>query len=183
MGTKMNLISQIKILPILLILIGVSMRLLPHPANFTPLAAVALFGAVYLPKKIGLVLPFIALLISDFFIGFYGTTMFFVYGSFLITALIGLYIRSKKSVATVVGGTIISSILFFLITNFAVWVDPRSFYPDGFSGLMLSYTAGIPFFRNSVMGDLFFSGLFFGGYELIKFYSYKYLSIKHKNLI
>lgn len=94
--------------------------------------------------------------------------MFFVYGSFLLSGLIGLLIKKHKTIFTVVGGSLLSSVLFFLITNFAVWADPRSFYPQGIEGLLASYTAGLPFFRNTILGDLFFSGLFFGGYELLK---------------
>lgn len=172
MGIK---VSEIKIVPLLLVLLAVSVRLLPHPANFTPLAAVGLFGAVYLPKRIGLLLPIIVLVISDFFIGYYGFTMFFVYGSFLLTGIIGLLIRKKKTYLTVIGGTLLSSLLFFLITNFAVWADPRSFYPKGVEGLQLSYIAGLPFFRNSLLGDLFFTGIFFGGYELLKIIVATYL--------
>ncbi len=170
--------DSIKIIPVLLVAIGVMLRLLPHPANFTPIAALALFGAVYLSKRNGFLLPILALFMSDIILGFYGLTMFFVYGSFLLTGVIGLYIREHKSILTVVGGTLFSSVLFFLITNFAVWFDPRSFYPADFSGLMMSYTAGLPFFRNSMVGDLFFTGLFFGGYEAIKISVNKYVSSK-----
>lgn len=179
MGTKV--ISDLKIVPLLLVIFAISMRLFPHPANVTPITALALFGSAYLPKRVGLVLPIIALLISDYFIGFYGTTMYFVYGSFLLAGLIGLYIRKHKTVVTVIGGSLLSSVLFFLITNFAVWFDPRSFYSADLSGLLLSYTAGLPFFRNSLAGDLFFSGLFFGGYELLKLLVEKYLpGLKHR---
>lgn len=177
MNKKLKL-DELKLLPVVLILVGVMLRLLPHPANFTPIAALALFGAVYLPKRFGFILPIAALLISDFFIGFYGFTQWFVYGSFLLTGLIGLFIRSHKSVFTIVGGSIISSVLFFLITNFAVWAEPRSFYPPGIDGLFLSYTAGIPFFRNSLVGDLFFTGVFFGGYELVKLVLFKFMDQK-----
>lgn len=158
----------IKIVPILMILLAVLIRLIPHPANFAPITALALFGGVFLPKRYAFVLPIAALLVSDLFIGFYGLEMIFVYGSFLLSGLIGLWVRNHLGLLNLLGGTLLASVLFFLVTNFGVWIDPRSWYIKDFSGLMQSYYLGLPFFRNSLLGDLFFTAAFFGGYILVK---------------
>jgi hypothetical protein len=157
---------------------GASMRLIPHPENFAPITATALFGAVYLPKKYAFIIPLSALLISDLFLGFYGLEMAFVYGSFIISGLIGLMIKSRKNIFTVIGATLTASILFYLITNFGVWLEPRSWYTKDLAGLLQSYTAGIPFFRNTLMGDFFYTGVLFGTYELTYFLAKRFLTKK-----
>lgn len=144
-----------------MVIIGVLSRLLPHVPNFTPIAATALFGGVYLPKKYAFIIPLLAMLISDYFIGFH-TTMPYVYASFILTGAIGLWVRSHKNPGTILGGTLASSLLFFFITNAGVWL--QGYQPT----LIDSLVAGIPFFRNTVMGDLFYVGAFFGSYELVK---------------
>lgn len=151
--------------PLLIIIFAVVLRLVPHPANFAPIAAMALFGGVYLNKKYALIVPFVAMLISDYFIGFHNT-MPFVYGSFLLTGVIGLWLRNNKKFPVIVGATLFSSLLFFLITNFGVWLS-GGLYPKTFAGLVNAYFYAIPFFRNTLIGDLFYTGLFFGGYEVI----------------
>jgi len=153
-----NLIS-----PLLVILVAVLMRLLPHLPNFTPIAAMALFGGAYLNKKYALVIPLAAMFISDIFLGF-NSTMPYVYGSFILTGIIGLWLKKHKSAKNVVCSSLVSSILFFLITNFGVWA--AGWYPRTLSGLMESYVMGIPFFKSTVLGDLCYSGVFFGAYEL-----------------
>ncbi len=167
--------TDMKIFPLFMILIAVLLRLMPHPANVAPITAIALFSGVYLPKRFAFILPIVALLISDYFIGFYGFEMIFVYGSFLISGLIGLWVRSHKGYLGVLGGALLASILFYLITNFGVWADPRSWYSKDIAGLFNCYIAAIPFFRNTLLGDLFYTGLFFGGYELMKNLAKKYL--------
>lgn len=172
-----------KILALLLILIGVSARLLPHPGNFTPISALALFGTSYLPKKYGLVLPLLAMFLSDLIIGFYGITMLYVYGSFLLISLLGLWLRNHKNPVNVISVSLLGSILFFLVTNFGVWADPRSWYSPNLNGLLESLLAGLPFFKNTTLGDLTYTILFFGGYELIQSLGKRFLSQKAYNLI
>lgn len=151
----------------LLIILGFSARLLPHPANFAPIGAVALFAALYLPKKYALVIPLVAMFISDIFIGFYSLPiMLSVYIGFILMGLIGLLVKRNKSFSTILGGTLVGSILFFLLTNFAVWAF-GTMYAHTFSGLIESYIAAIPFFRNSLLGDLFYCGIMIGGYEFV----------------
>jgi hypothetical protein len=168
--------NKIKLLPLLLILLGVAMRLVPHPANFAPITAIALFGGMYLPKKYAFILPLLAVFISDLFLGFDKTTIWFVYGSFILSGLIGLYIRNHKAVSSIIAGTVFASVAFFLITNFAVWFNPVSSYTKDFKGLIDCYVAGIPFYRNTLLGDLFFTGLFVGGYEFVTKLGRNYVS-------
>ncbi len=151
--------------PFLIIFFAIVLRLIPHAANFAPIAAMALFGGCYLNKRYALVVPLIAMFISDYFLGFHNT-MPFVYGSFVIAGVIGLWLKSHKTLFNVIAATFISSLLFFLITNFGVWFVGK-LYTKTFDGLIQSYFFAIPFFRNTLLGDLFYVGLFFGSYELI----------------
>lgn len=152
------------ILPVVVIFFGVVLRLIPHPANVAPIAAMALFGGFYLGKKYALIVPLIALFASDILIGFH-STMPFVYASFLLIGLIGLWLQKRKSLNLVLGATLFSSFLFFLITNFGVW-SVGDLYPRTLDGLIKCFYLALPFFRNTVVGDLIFVGLFFGSFEL-----------------
>lgn len=155
-------------MPYFFILSGVILRLIPHPANFAPIAALALFGGVYLNKKYALGIPILAMLISDFIIGFYSPwVMFSVYGCFFVMGLLGLWLRNHKKVVFIFGASLAGSVLFFLVTNFAVWAIPHSLYPHTLQGLFYSYIMGLPFFKNTLLGDLFYVGAMFGLMELI----------------
>ena len=152
---------------IILVSFGIALRLLPHPWNFTPIVAVALFAGVYLGKKYAIAAPIAAVLLSDIFLGFYEwKLMLAVYGSFALVGLIGILIRKHKSVQTVIGGSVLASVSFFLITNFAVW-QFTPWYVKTLPGLIQNYTMALPFFRSALLGDLFYTGLFFGTYEMV----------------
>lgn len=151
--------------PLLIIIFAVLLRLLPHPPNVAPIAAMALFGGAYLNKHYALVVPLVALFLSDIFLGFY-SGMIFVYGSFFLIGLIGLWVQKHKSFRNVILASLGSSILFYLITNFGVWLT-GTMYAKSLNGLFESYIMGLPFFRNTLLGDLGYVGLFFGGYELV----------------
>ncbi len=166
---------NLKLAAFLIIFIGILGRLIPHAPNMAPIAALALFGGAYLPKKFAF-FPLIALFISDYFIGFYGTSMIYVYLSFGLVGLIGIWLKEHKSMKNIFGATLITSTIFYLITNFGVWVDPQSSYSKDFIGLMQSYYYAIPFFRNTILGDLSYTALFFGSYEFIMNISKRYLS-------
>ena len=156
---------------IFFIIVCVIARILPHPANFTPLIAVALFGGVYLTKKQAYIVPIIAMLVSDFFIGFDSLPMrISVYGSILFGVLLGFWIKKNKSVGSVISASLLSSIIFFTITNFSVWAY-GTMYTKSLSGLINCYIMAIPFFKNTLLGDLFYSGVFFGGYEFVKIFA------------
>lgn len=149
----------------ILITLGIAARFLPHPANFAPIGAIAIFSGIYLPKRWAIVLPLAAMLFSDLFIGFYAwPIMLSVYAGFIIMGLIGLAVRKNKKLSTVLGGTVLGSVIFYLITNAAVWVF-GSLYPHTAAGLLQSYYMAIPFFRNSLLGDLFYTGALAGAYE------------------
>jgi hypothetical protein len=154
------------LLPITIISLGVILRLMPHPANVAPITAIALFGGVYLDKKYAVFLPLFTMLISDAFLGFY-PGLVTVYLSFILIGGMGLYIRNHKNITTVILGSLLSSVLFFLITNFNWWyID--ALYPKTMQGLLSSYINALPFFRNTFLGDLIYTGIFFGGYEVSK---------------
>jgi hypothetical protein len=173
---------QIGLLAVIIVVFGVLSRLIPHAPNIAAIGALMLFGGAYLPKRV-LFLPFLALIISDFFIGFYGVDMAYVYGSYLLGLLIGWWLKSHKKPQFVVGGAILSSALFFIITNFGVWAPPNNWYPHTLEGLMQSYTMALPFFRNSLIGDLSYTILLFGCYEIILYISKKYLPRKLASLL
>lgn len=169
-----------KVTPIAIILFAVVLRLLPHPPNFAPIAAIALFGGTYLDKKYALIVPLLIMFISDFFLGLH-QTMAFVYGSFLLTGLIGLWLKKHKSLKNILLATMSSSVLFFIITNFGVWLV-WDFYPKNPTGLLQSYFLALPFFRNTFLGDLFYTGLFFGSYELLLWFLIQKAKVKTQSL-
>ena len=147
------------------IIIGAASRLLDHPFNFTPITAIALFGSVYLSKRTALILPILAMLISDFFIGFYQfSLMGFVYLSFFLCVFWGFWLKKHKKWYTVLVSSLFCSIIFFLLTNFAVWAF-TDWYPKDSSGFVECYLMAIPFFKNTLLGDLLYVSLFFGIYE------------------
>lgn len=147
------------------ILFGAVMRLIPHWPNFTPIAAMALFGGAYLKKRqMAFIIPLAAMLVSDMILGFH-QWMLAVYASFAMVVFIGMYLRQRIGVGSVLLATVTSSLLFFVVTNFAIWLG-SPFYPQNPAGLMECYIAGLPFLNNGIMGDLFFSTLFFGGFYL-----------------
>ena len=164
------------------ILLAAISRMLPHPPNFTPIAAMALFGGACLAnKKLAFIIPLLAMFISDCIYTQYSATagfhntMLYVYASFILITCIEYYMRSNIKTGNVVLASMISSILFFLITNFGVWA--ASGFAMGPGGLLITYTAGIPFYDNSifssfflntVMGDLFYCGVLFGSLYFAK---------------
>src|SRR3989344_3287674 len=150
----------------LLIILGVASRLLPHVANFTPVTAIALFASAYLGLRYSLVIFLAVMLAADAVIGFYAwQVMLAVYGSFALSSAIGFFLQNKKRAVPIFFGALSSSILFFLITNWAVW-QFGALYSHSFYGLIESYTMALPFFRNSLAGDLFYSAVLFGAFEL-----------------
>lgn len=172
---KLSSDSDLKLklaLAALLIILAVSSRLVPHPANFAPVAAVALFAGAILPLRWALTLPVGAMLISDFIIGFH-SLIYLTYACFILIVLLGRHVIKKIKPTTVIGASIAGSVLFYLITNFGVWAEGRM-YPMTLVGLIECYYMALPFFRNTLLGDLFYSGMLFG------VYSYAYKSIRSR---
>jgi hypothetical protein len=178
MGIKMK---NMKFVPLSMLAFAISFRVLPHPANFAPIAAIALFSGSHFDSKTSLVLPLIAMFVSDLVIGFYGPTMFLVYLSFILISLIGNFLKNHKSLRAVISATFFSSILFYLLTNLGVWIFSPMYTKD-ISGLIQCYVAALPFFRNTLLGDAFYVTLFFGSYELLARVSKKHLPKNLHNL-
>ena len=161
-----------------LILLAALSRLIPHAPNFTAVGAIALFGAAYLKdKRLALIVPFIALWISDVIInhlilpGFYtGINAWFgnvfTYLGFVLITFLGFGLLKRVNIGTVLGSSVLASIIFFLVSNFGVWLGSVAF-PKSIGGLMMAYTAGIPFFWNTLAGNLVFCILLFGVYEWV----------------
>ena len=158
-------------------------RLFPHFYNFTAIGAMAVFGgSVIKDKKLALLLPVCAMLLSDVCFGlftstkgFYGITQFFVYGAFLIIAALATLIK-KRSVTNIALAAVWSAAIFFVISNLGVWIS-SNFYPKTFSGLAECFAVAIPFYKNeffgnfvlnSVMGNVFYSVLLFGAYYVVE---------------
>jgi len=152
------------IVALALIVLAVMMRVVPHPANFAPVAAVAIFGGAVLPKRYTLLLPLAVMVISDSLIGWY-SIMPVTWACYVLIALASSkWLRGRgfgRGVAMVIG----SSLFFFVVTNFAVWAQ-GGLYPRTLAGLASCYYMAVPFFRNTALSDLIYSGLLFGIYAL-----------------
>jgi len=148
-----------------LILFAALTRLLPHPYNFTALGAMALFSGVTFGKhKWAYILPFIVLLLTDLILGFH-FSMLPVYGCIALTVWMGTRVQGKPGIINVGILSLASSSIFFLITNLPVWYADISLYPMTLSGTMQSYTMAVPFFKNQILGDLFYNSVIFGVYH------------------
>lgn len=142
-------------------------RLLPHPPNFASIAAMALFGGAYFSKKsFAFAVPLVAMFLTDAIIGFH-SGMWIVYLSFALIVVIGMLMLKKVSIKNVVLASVTASLSFFIITNFGVWAF-GTMYPKNIAGLVECYIAAIPFIQNTLLGDLFFSGVMFGIFEFAK---------------
>ena len=153
-------------------------RLLPHPANFTAVGAIALFGGTYFNnKRTAFLIPMAAMLLSDMFIeifylagiwnikGFHDT-LIYVYAAFALTVSVGFWVKQNVSFFRVIAGGLIATTLFFLITNFAVWLS--GYYGFTKEGLITCYIAAIPFHRNTLIGDFVYIAILFGSFEYLK---------------
>jgi hypothetical protein len=186
---KLNL--QTGVLSIIILLAAFT-RIMPHPPNFSPMAAIGLFGAAHFAKKWqAFFIPLIGIWISDlvinnyvysssssnivwFYSGFY-----WQYISYILIIFAGLFIFNRGiSLTKTVGGVISSSGIFFLVSNFGVWAG-GTMYPKNFGGLITCYAAGIPFIHNTIISDVLFTTVLFGTYYLLQV---EYSSLKIKQL-
>jgi hypothetical protein len=150
-----------------MILAAAFTRLIPHPPNFTAVGAMALFGGAYFSeKKFAFIVPLIAMLLSDLIIGFH-KGMLSVYLSFVLIVGIGILLSRNIKLKNVVAASLISSVLFFVLTNFQMWLQ-SPLYAKNISGLVACYVAAIPFFHYTILGDLFFVGVLFGVFAAIQ---------------
>ncbi|MGB0770748.1 MAG: DUF6580 family putative transport protein [Flavobacteriaceae bacterium] len=155
-----TIINKKNLIIAIIMLAAVLTRLVPHLPNFTPVTAIALFGGLYISNKIlAYALPLIIMFISDIFLGFSSITLF-VYSGFMLVTLIGT-LRKKPNILTIFMG----SLSFFIVTNFGVWLLG---YPKTWTGLVECYTLALPFFRNSLLGDFFYSGVMIIGFNFIQ---------------
>ena len=161
----------------LLVLFAAFSRLIPHPPNFAPIGAMALFGAAYFSKRyLALLIPVLSMWLSDLVINnviyaqyFDGFTFFYqgfywTYAAFIVIGVIGSFMLKKIQLKSVALASLLAAVLFFVISNFGVWAS-GTMYPKNFSGLLACYTAAIPFFKNTLMGNLVYSGVLFGAFE------------------
>ena len=159
------------------IVIAAISRMIPHPYNFAPMGAMSIFGAAYFAdKKFAFLVPLVAFFISDLLVNnilystFYGGFTLFtpnfwwMYGAIILMVLAGTFIFKKVNAKTIFAGSLSASVIFFLVTNFGAWVG-SPIYPNGIEGLFMSYSAGIPFFHLTILGDLFYSAIMFGAFE------------------
>jgi len=144
-------------------------------SNFSPIAAIAIFGTVNFQKKwMALFLPFLLMLITDVCIALDQHTVLFhkyvvfTYGSFFLVGALSYWMRQNFSTTKLLSLSLLSSVLFFVITNFGVWMVDGSGYPKNLAGLVECYFAGIPFFKYTLAGDLFFTMSLFGIFEVVK---------------
>ena len=154
--------SWIGALPYAMIFAGAALRVIPHPPNFAPIGALALFGGAALPGVWAFAVPLAALVLSDAVLGFYQGWVW-VYGSFALIVLIGTALRRRRTALKVAGAALASSVVFFAITNFGEWLGPL--YPHTPAGLQADFVAAIPFFRNTALSDLVYALAFFGIFE------------------
>ncbi len=159
-----------------LIVAGVLLRVTRHyelltwPPNFAPVSAIAMFAAVTLPRRWAFGVPVALMFVSDWLIGFYhAPIMLTVYASFGVSTLIGFWLKRRLSVSRVIGSSLAGSIFFFLATNAADW-GFGNWYAHTPAGLFQAYAAGLPFFRNTVLGDLLYAGVAFGVYGAVMVY-------------
>ena len=161
-----------------LIFVAALSRMLPHPPNFSPIEAVALFGGAYFAKRhVAVIVPLVAMFASDLLLGlvnggiywsyFASAGYLLVYACIAVSTLLGFGLRGKVSGARVLSYSLAGSLLFFVVTNFGAWLSDPS-YPKTAAGLSAAYVAGVPFFQWTVLGTLFYSALLFGGFELLR---------------
>ena len=162
----------------LMVLLAAFSRLIPHPPNFAPIGAMALYGAAYFTQRyLAFLIPIISMWLSDLVLNnvVYGQYFdhfvwvydgfYFTYGAFILIGLIGFVALKRVKIQNLVLASLLASIVFFLLSNFGVWAS-TTMYPKNFSGLIACYTAGLPFFKNTIMGDLVYTGVLFGVFEL-----------------
>ncbi len=162
---KENTIRLITLLG--LVIIGVFARLIDHPANVSPIAAIALFsGAMFADKRLAFTVPIAAMILSDAFIGFHSLALV-VYLSFALCVFVGWALIKRNNIKNVVIASLAGSLVFFILTNLAYWL---AYYPITIEGLVSCYTAALPFFRNALIGNLVYSAVLFGGFALAEKY-------------
>lgn len=149
-----------------MVVLGACTRLVPHPWNFTPMMVVGLFAGSHARKvSTGVLATLFALALSDAVLGFY-SGFWYVYAAALIPVFLGKLIRDRSGAGVIAAAAFASSLSFFLVTNFMVGAT-GNLYPHTIGGLSACFLVGIPFYRNQILGDAFYTAAIFGGYALI----------------
>ncbi len=164
MEIRENVAKRATAIAVALIIAGVVLRLLPHPANFAPIGAIALFGGAVLPLRLAWWLPVVAMVVSDTFLGFHDTILF-TWSGFLLVALYGVSLRNMGNRWRIPLGVLGSGIIFYVVSNFGVWVEGK-LYAQTLQGLIDCYVAAIPFFKVSMLADLVYATALFGAFAL-----------------
>lgn len=177
----MNKSPNIRYIAAALFVIAVVLRLTPHAYNVAAIGALGMFVGCYWSARMGVLMSLAAMALSDVLghflqissMGFYSTAlMLTVYFSMGFSGLIGKLMHRSNSVwdvpmwAGVPAGALLSTAVFFFVTNFASWLDPQMMYPQTVWGLGECYVAALPFVQNTLIGNLLFSTLFFGAYAI-----------------
>ena len=149
---------------LLLVVIGTVFRFLPHPANFAPITAIAIFGGAMLPRRMAVIAPVLAMIVSDLVIGMHSLVLV-TWSCFGLIALASNYTLKKRNIVRGIEVTFAASIFFYLVTNFAVWAS-GTIYAHTWAGLMRCYYLALPFFRNTILGDVVYTGALFSLYFL-----------------
>ena len=145
-------------------------RLVKHPFNFTPIIAMSIFSGYYLKKWWGVLIPLLAMVASDYFLGFYELPlMLSVYAGIACSYFLSLTILKEIKWHRVLGTSLLSSVIFFIVTNFTLW-QATIWYPHTWAGLVDCFTLAVPFFRNSLAGDLIYTTIFFLAYKFANDY-------------
>jgi len=148
----------------ILIAMGFLMRLIPHAPNMAPVAAIALFSGAYLNKKIVPWVPLAIMVLTDLIIGLHGVFLY-TWGAFVIIGFMGYKLRQGRTPGKVLGMTVLSACVFFVISNFGVWL---AWYPHTAQGFMNCFIKALPFFRNTMAVNIIFAFILFGTYELAR---------------
>lgn len=163
---KSTISSQLGIV-LSLIGIGVALRFVPHAPNFAPIGAIALFGGALLSWRLAVWLPLAVMMASDMVLGFY-PGIEYTWAGFLLVALLGGLFRSRGLLPRILLGGTASATIFFIVSNFGVWLS-SGMYAHTAAGFMECYAMALPFFRMTLVADVFYAGVLFGAYELARY--------------
>ena len=148
----------------ILIIFGFLMRLIPHAPNIAPVAAIALFSGAYLDRRVVPWVPLAIMVASDLIIGLHDVFLY-TWGAFILIGYMGMWLRDRRSPGMVFSAAVVSSLVFFVISNFGVWL---TWYPHTADGLATCYVKALPFLRNTMVSNVLFSFILFGAYELAR---------------
>jgi hypothetical protein len=173
---KKNILNAIPFGVIIVVCIIMRLTQWPHN-NFIPVGALALLSGIYIRSRWGILLTLVLMVATDFIIGLHSLILF-TWGSYLLIGAIGWWVRSRMNVWKVCAGTLFGSVTFFIVTNFAVWAF-TPMYERSVAGLVQCFYMAVPFFRNTLSGDIFFIVAFFGLREAVRLI----ITLKQKKLV